>query len=188
MLDSLARAIDLHFDPQTGSPYWLAKQAELGVDVRKAVRTPDDLPLLGPMDESALATQPIEDFIPRAMLDRRAEFIVAETAGTLGPPKFAVHRRDEFERAFVDPFIAAATRANFPRGLNWLFIGPSGPHVIAKAARRCAEAFASPDPFAVDLDPRWAKKLPAGSFALKRYSQHVLDQALAVICPCRESA
>ncbi len=102
-------------------------------------------------------------------------------AGTLGRPKFAVHRRDGFEAAFVAPFAAAAARANFPRGLNWLFIGPSGPHVIGQAARGSAAALGSPDPFAVDLDPRWAKKLVPGSFAWNRYLRHVEDQALAVL-------
>jgi alpha/beta superfamily hydrolase len=53
--------------------------------------------------------------------------------------------------------------------------------VIGKAARRCAEAMGSCDPFSVDLDPRWAKKLPAGSFAARRYLEHVQALALAVL-------
>jgi hypothetical protein len=122
--------------------------------------------------------------VPRSQVSRessRAEWIIGETAGTLGRPKFAVHRRDEFEAAFVAPFVAAANRVAFPRGVNWLFIGPSGPHVIGKAARCCAQALQSPDPFTVDLDPRWAKKLTSGSFAARRYREHVENQALAVL-------
>ena len=59
------------------------------------------------MDEPALATRPIEDFIPRSLLNRRGELIIAETAGTLGRAKFCVHRRDEFHEAFIEPFLAA---------------------------------------------------------------------------------
>jgi hypothetical protein len=133
------------------------------------------------MDAEALASRPIEDFLPASLLSRRTEFIVAETGGTLGRPKFAVHRADEFHAAFVEPFVIAAGRAGFPRGENWLFIGPTGPHIIGKAARCCAQAMGSADPFAVDFDPRWAKKLPEDSFARTRYLKHIEAQALRVI-------
>jgi hypothetical protein len=92
-----------------------------------------------------------------------------------------VHRTDEFHAAFVEPFAIAAARVRFPRQSNWLFIGPSGPHIIGKAARACANAMGSPDPFTIDLDPRWAKKLPPGSFAWKRYVEHIEQQALNVL-------
>jgi len=175
------RIVGLHFDPQDGSRYWLEREAVLGIDARREIRTVSDLPKLGPMDEKALATRPIEDFIPRSILSRRRELIIAETAGTLGWAKFCVHRRDEFHEAFVVPFLAAAQRVAFPRGLNWLFIGPSGPHIIGKAAAACANAMDSPDPFMIDLDPRWAKKLPPGTFAWSRYLEHVEVQTMTII-------
>ena len=115
------------------------------------------------------------------MLDRRSELIVAETAGTLGRATFCVHRRDEFQLAFVEPFVVAARKIDFPRGLNWLFIGPSGPHIIGKAAVACATAMGASDPFTIDLDPRWAKKLPPGTFAWRRYLAHVESQALKIL-------
>jgi hypothetical protein len=37
------------------------------------------------------------------------------------------------------------------------------------------------DPFSVDFDPRWAKRLAAGSLGRQRYLDHVTDQALAVL-------
>ncbi len=69
-----------------------------------------------------------------------SDYLLAETAGTLGRPKTAVHRADEFETAFVTPFVMAARRVGFPEGGHWLFIGPTGPHIIGRAARRCARA------------------------------------------------
>ncbi len=133
----LAHIMGLHFDRQGGAPYWLERQDELGLDARAEIRTLADLPKLGPMNEEALATRPIEDFIPRSLAGRRCELMIGQTAGTLGRPKFGVHRRDEFQQAFVAPFVAAARRARFPRELNWLFVGPSGPHIIGRAAN-CA--------------------------------------------------
>jgi hypothetical protein len=37
------------------------------------------------------------------------------------------------------------------------------------------------EPFAVDLDPRWVRKLPADSMARRRYAEHVVSQALAIL-------
>lgn len=177
----LSRILAIHFDPQGGAPYWLEVAARLGFDPRRDLHSIEDLARLGPMNEEALATRPVEDFIPRSLIPRRAGFIIAETGGTLGAPKFAVHRRDEFHAGFIAPFLAAARRAAFPRGESWLFVGPSGPHIIGLAARACAVALDSPEPFTVDFDPRWAKKLPEGSFALGRYRAHIQEQALRIL-------
>ncbi len=176
----LERILRIHFDEDTGAPYWLEKQRELGLDIVKSVRCIEDLSILGPMNEDALAGRPIEDFIPRIFLPD-LDYILAETAGTLGRPKFAVHRRDEFRSAFITPFVAAAGRVGFPSRCRWLFVGPTGPHVIGRAARCCAKALDAGDVLAVDFDPRWAKKLLAGSFAARRYLEHVETQALRVL-------
>jgi thienamycin biosynthesis protein ThnN len=177
----LQRIIGMHFDPTDGSQYWIEKAKQLGIDARKEIQCIEDLAVLGPMDESALSERPIEDFIPKSLMHRRQDFIFAETAGTLGDPKFAVHLTDQFQTAFVDPFVKAANRIDFPKQVNWLFVGPTGPHIIGKAARSCAKAMGSPDVFTVDFDPRWAKKLVQGSFASKRYLEHVESQAMRVL-------
>lgn len=176
----LERVIAIHFDADQGTPYWLERQSQLGIDATNGIRTIEDLAILGPMDEGALSQRPIEDFIPRRFRERR-DYLLAETAGTLGQSKFAVHRTDEFETAFVTPFVKAAERVSFPKDCHWLFVGPTGPHIIGRAARRCAEVFGGTDIFTVDFDPRWAKKLPAGSFAAQRYLQHIEAQALHVL-------
>lgn len=181
MSERIARSIALHFDPREGSPYWLRRERELGINARREISSVEDLLKLGPMDEQALTTLPFEQFVPRAILKQRCDLIIGETAGTLGQPKYAMHHRWEFHAAFIEPFIVAAHRVRFPRELNWLFIGPSGPHIIGKAACACAAAMGSADPFTIDFDPRWAKKLPPGTFAWKRYLRHIEDQALAII-------
>jgi hypothetical protein len=179
--ERLRRVVALHFDPRDGSAYWLQRAVELKLDAVGALRTIDDLARLGPMDKSALQQRPVEDFVPRKFHALKREWIVGETGGTLGRSSFAVHREDEFHAAFVVPFVSACRRVGFPCGLNWLFIGPSGPHVIGKAARACARALESMDPFSVDFDPRWARKLPPGSVARERYLAHIEAQALDVL-------
>jgi len=176
----LEHVVRIHFNTDTGAPYWLDRQKELGINVAKTIRSVEDLSILGSMDEEALAIRPIEDFIPRLFLED-VDCVIAETGGTLGKPKFAVHRRDEFRSAFVTPFVKAAERTGFPSRCHWLFVGPTGPHIIGRAARYCAEAREAGDIFTVDFDPRWAKKLSAGSFAARRYLEHIEDQALHVL-------
>jgi hypothetical protein len=177
----LREVLELHFDPRWGAPYWLARARELGFDARAEVARIADLPRFGPMPLAELARRPVQDFIPRRFHDQLAEFVTCETGGTTGPAKRTAFRRDEFEAAFVTPFVRAARRTGFPAGESWLFVGPSGPHAIGKAARACAAALGSIDPFSVDFDPRWARRLPPESLARRRYVAHVVEQAQAVL-------
>jgi thienamycin biosynthesis protein ThnN len=176
----LQHILKIHFDPDQGSPFWLERQQALGLAVQRDIQCIEDLARLGPMEESALAERPVEDFIPRCYSQRR-DIILAQTGGSLGRPKFAVHRLDEFETAFVTPFVRAAETCAFPQACHWLFIGPTGPHVIGRAAQACARGYGKGDVFALDFDPRWAKKLLAGSFSANRYLEHILDQALHIL-------
>lgn len=136
----LVEVVDLHFDPRWGAPYWLERAKTLGFDPRVAVRCIEDLARFGPMPTEELARRPVENFLPRKHHARLHECISSETGGTTGPPKRTLFLREEFDAAFVAPFLAAAALIGFPRNVHWLFIGPSGPHVIGKAARACATA------------------------------------------------
>jgi hypothetical protein len=177
----LREVLALHFHPENGSLYWLRRQAELGWDVCDRVRTIDDLWLLGPTPLADLRRFPLCDFIPRRFHDDLSGFILGETAGTSGEPRVTAYRCDEFEEAFVAPFVEAAEATGFPRREPWLWIGPSGPHIIGKAVREVARAMGSMDPFSVDFDPRWAKRLAEGSLSRQRYLAHVIEQALDLL-------
>jgi phenylacetate-coenzyme A ligase PaaK-like adenylate-forming protein len=180
IVNRLRHVLRIHFDADLGTPYWLERQRELGIRATEEIQNIEGLALLGSMDERALAERPIEDFVPRAFR-RCNDYLIAETAGTLGKPKTAVHRADEFEAAFIVPFLKAVRRTGFPEGGHWLFVGPTGPHIIGRAARRCARALGAGDAFTVDFDPRWAKKLTAGSFAAQRSLNHIEEQALHIL-------
>jgi hypothetical protein len=171
----------IHFDPEGGAAYWLDRQRALGFDAVAEIRSIADLDKLGRMDERAMCERSVLDFVPRSQRARLDGAIVTETGGTTGPPKRTVFSREEFRDAFVEPFVRAATWAGFPRGGLWLWLGPSGPHVIGQAAAACAAALGSPQPFGVDFDPRWSRKMPADSLGRERYMEHLLEQAMQVI-------
>jgi hypothetical protein len=177
----LASIVEIHFDPEGGSLYWLEKARQLGITPLEDIRTVKDLRFFGPMDEEGLKQRPIEDFVPRRYWPEKAKWVTGETGGTTGHPVTTVYLEDEFYRAFIYPFEVVAHYRKFPRGENWLWVGPSGPHIIGKAAIACAKAFDSPDPFSVDFDPRWAKKLAPNSMGFKRYFDHVLDQTSRIL-------
>ncbi|MFQ5489675.1 MAG: hypothetical protein ACE5GE_03035 [Phycisphaerae bacterium] len=177
----LGQVLEVHFDPRWGTPYWLERAARFDFDPRKEIRAVEDLHRLGTMDPEVLADRPLVDFLPRSMLEKHSELIVAQTGGTLGRPVWTAYSDAEFHEAFVEPFVVAARHVGFPTGSPWLYVGPSGPHIIARAADAIARATGSMSPFMVDFDAGWARKMAPGSFAADRYLRHVVDQALAVV-------
>jgi hypothetical protein len=179
--DWLRTVLDLHFHPVHGSRYWLGRQTELGWDVRDRVRTAADLWRLGPMSLTDLRGFSVRDFVPRVLHRGLHRFVVGETAGTSGEPRATAYRADEFRAAFVTPFLKVARATGWPRQVPWLWVGPSGPHVIGKVVRELARRTGCMDPFSVDFDPRWAKRLADRSVARQRYLDHVTDQAVDVL-------
>lgn len=177
----LSHVLAIHFHPVEGSPYWLDRQSSLGFDVRREVRSLEELHRVGPMPEEDLRSRPLEDFLPGRFATRQTGLVVGETGGTAGPSKYTAYRGGEFQRAFIDPFLAVAEARGFPRGGGWLYLGPSGPHLISKAAVWMARRMGSREPFFIDFDPRWVKKLMPGSMGWERYFQHLEEQALSVL-------
>lgn len=174
--------LESHFDPIWGSVYWIERERRLGLDVRREVGRVEDLDLLGLMPEEELASRSIWDFVPRRLQERLEDLVVAETGGTTGRPRRTAYVLDDFTSAFVDPFLAAVRHyVPFEPRSRWLWVGPSGPHVVGKAVRAICRACGSPDPFSIDFDPRWYRSQLPGSIGRARYMQHITDQALDVI-------
>ncbi|MBI5375094.1 MAG: hypothetical protein HZA77_06635 [Candidatus Schekmanbacteria bacterium] len=177
----LRHIISIHFNHSFGTPYWIKKESELGINAVKEIQSVEDLYILGQTPEEDLAITPVEEFMPKYFADNKPAFFTAESGGTTGIIKTTAYRVDEFRAAFSDFFRVIALSRNFPGHLNWLFAGPSGPHIIYRSAIDMAVSFGSMQPFAIDFDPRWAKKLPHGSMPFERYRAHILEQALRVI-------
>lgn len=184
----LSEVLALHFDERRGTPFWLERRRELGFDPRREIRSLADLPKLGRFLRSWQLERPIEDFVPRALWrDLATELVIAETGGTSGAPVRTVYSPGEFVDAFGAPFSAIGDHVGFPRGGSWLFVGPSGPHVIGQAARLLARMHDGHEPFAVDFDPRFARSLEPGSIGARLYREHVVAQALDLLARERVS-
>lgn len=177
----IQKIISIHFDPDSGSPYWLQKEKILKINARKDISSLEDLHLLGPMEEEDLRRYPLEYFIPKIYQKHKEELILGETAGTTGLPKVTAYLGDEFYITFVEWFRYIAVHRGFPKGVHWLWVGPSGPHIIGKAVGPVAKSMGSMDPFSIDMDPRWVKKLKPDSLGYNRYLRHIIEQALDIL-------
>src|SRR5258708_9521737 len=70
----------------------------------------------------------------------------------------------------------------FPKGSNWVMLGPSGPRRLRLAVEHLCQ-YRGGICFCVDLDPRWVVKLIKKGWMehLNAYKDHVIEQALTVL-------
>ena len=70
----------------------------------------------------------------------------------------------------------------FPKGANWLMLGPSGPRRLRLSIEHLAQ-YRGGICFCVDLDPRWVIKLIQKGWMehLEAYKQHCIDQAITIL-------
>lgn len=173
----LREVIEWHFDPATASPFWLAKAKQLDFDPRDDVRTIADLRRFPDFSEE-LRRVPVEALIPRGAHDDAFE--VFDSGGTTGLPKRIVDARSRAQN--VDWCSEMLDKHGFPRHVNWLHIGPSGPHVVGRSVRYMAMRRGGRF-FTIDMDPRWVKKLiTSGQQEIAHdYVEHLMDQVEAVV-------
>jgi phenylacetate-coenzyme A ligase PaaK-like adenylate-forming protein len=179
-LDIWVREIVLwHFDPATGSPFWLEYAAKLGWDPRAEINTFADLKKLGPFEDEWLRGGPVRRWIPKALAGKPA--YVFETGGTTGIPKSRVGIEDF--RTDYEIFSTTLPDEYFPRGSNWLMLGPSGPRRLRLSVEHLAQYRGGGICFCGDLDPRWVIKLIKKGWMehLEAYKAHVIDQAIAIL-------
>ena len=170
--------VAFHFSEETGSPFWLDFKNKLDFDPRARIRTFADLSCLGFFQDEWLRCREPRVFIPRAFADR--PIYVFETGGSTGIPKSRINIEDF--RLDYEAFSATLPDKFFPRGADWLEVGPSGPRRLRLAIEHLAQ-FRGGICYMVDLDPRFVIKLIKwGEMAMmERYKQHVINQALTLI-------
>lgn len=168
----------LHLDPHRGSAHWVAVAKERGITAAD-LQTFEDLAQLGIFDADALRRRPIEEFVPASLLRGGLSLTPFCTGGTTDAPCWSVFTDEEFELAFVSPFFAGLSMHGLRWRGRWLFLGPAGSHPIGRAAWECGRRASGHPPFAIDLDPGWARRLQG--FAGERYLDHVVSQALQVL-------
>jgi hypothetical protein len=178
-LDSHVReTIAWHFDPQTGCAFWLDYAKKLGWDPRKEIHAFDDLRKFPSFEDEWLRGGPVRRWVPRAYQER--PICVFETGGTTGIPKSRISI-DDF-RTDYELFSQTLPDERFPRGSNWLMLGPSGPRRLRLAVEHLAQHRGGIC-FCVDLDPRWVVKLIKKGWMkeLEAYKEHVIDQAITIL-------
>ena len=178
-LDAHTREIvNWHFSPETGCPFWLNYAAKLGWDPRKEITNYADLDKFPPFQDEWLRGGPVRQWVPKGLAGQPT--YVFETGGSTGVPKSRVQMNDfridyeNFSETLPDEF--------FPKGADWISVGPSGPRRLRLAVEHLAQHRGGIC-FTVDLDPRWVIKLIKwGEIQMaERYKQHVVDQSLTIM-------
>jgi len=170
--------VQWHFDPETGCPFWLEHARGLDFDPRSEVHCFDDLKRLGHFQDEWLRGGPVRRCIPRGLAGKPA--YVFETGGSTGVPKSRVNVTD-FQTDY-ELFGDNLPEAGFPRGADWLMLGPTGPRRLRLAIEHLAQ-YRGGIAFFVDLDPRWVGKLVKAQrfHDVEEYKSHVIDQALTIL-------
>ena len=178
-LDAHVRDIvQWHFNPETGCPFWLEKAASLGFDPRQEITGFNDLHRFGPFEDEWLRGGPVQRWVPKGLAGKPV--FVFETGGTTGIPKTRVACHDF--RTDYELFSETLPEEHFPKGANWLMLGPSGPRRLRLAVEHLAQHRGGIC-FCVDLDPRWVIKLIKKGWTehLMAYKNHVIDQVVTIL-------
>ncbi len=170
--------VSWHFDPETGCEFWLGKAEAWDFDPRKEIGGYGDLKILGHFEDEWLRGGPVRRWVPRGLADEPV--YVFETGGSTGIPKMRVNIQD-FQVDY-EQFSETLSEEGFPRGTDWLMVGPSGPRRLRLAVEYLAQIRGGIC-FMVDLDPRWVNVLikEGKHRELEAYKGHVVDQALKVL-------
>jgi phenylacetate-coenzyme A ligase PaaK-like adenylate-forming protein len=178
-LDAQVReVVQWHFSPETGTPFWLEKAKGFKFDPLKDVKCFDDLKLFGFFEDEWLRGGPVRRWVPKAYQNR--PIYVFETGGTTGIPKSRIVI-DDF-RIDYEMFSETLPEKYFPKGSNWLMLGPSGPRRLRLAVEHLCQ-YRGGICFCIDLDPRWVVKvIKRGKMdEAKAYMDHCIDQALTIL-------
>jgi hypothetical protein len=178
-LDAHVReSVRWHFDPSTGCPFWLDRAKSFDFDPIEDVKGYDDLDKFGPFQDEWLRGGPVRRWVPKAYAGRPV--FTFETGGSTGVPKSRI-AIDDF-RIDYENFSETLPDAAFPKGSDWLMVGPSGPRRLRLAVEHLAQ-YRGGICFMVDLDPRWVIKLikQRRMDQVEAYKRHVIDQALTLL-------
>lgn len=170
--------IHWHFSEKTGTPFWLEKAKEFNFDPLKDVKSFEDINKFPIFEDDWLRGGPVRRWVPKAYADRPV--YVFETGGTTGLPKTRIVI-DDFK---IDYEMMSDTLPDqyFPKGSNWIMLGPSGPRRLRLAIEHLAQ-YRGGICFCIDLDPRYVVKcLKERKIAeANAYKEHCIDQAITIM-------
>lgn len=172
------RVVGRHFDPDDGSPFWLAQARRLGFHPG-SVSGYADLIRFGAFPSERLRELDPADLLPRSARCPEPSW-VWETGGTAGDPSRVIYTEAMTVHRGAWR-IWGLDAAGFEPGRAWLQATPGGPHIIGNGLREAA-GFAR-RVYSIDMDPRWVKHLlKAGRLQeAQEYTGHVLGQVADVL-------
>ena len=170
--------IQWHFDPEMGSPFWLEFASKLSWDPRQEIHRFEDLKRFPEFQDEWLRGGPVRRWVPKAFAN--SPIYTFETGGSTGVPKSRINVNDF--RTDYENFSETLPDEFFPKGSDWLHVGPSGPRRLRLAIEHLAQHRGGIC-FMVDLDPRWVIKLikRRQMEEMEAYKRHVIDQALILL-------
>src|ERR1700742_3848525 len=178
----LRAAVAWHFGEDTGSAFWLRTARTLNFNPLTDVNTFADLRLF-PNLVNELRNVPVEDLIPRGYGPPGAQPVpqIFESGGTTGAPKRTAQLPDWVAQV-IEWHTEDFATGGFQRGQGFLCLMPSGPHGVGYFSRLVSERLGSAF-HAIDIDPRWVKKLTARDAAseVAAYIDHIVEQAVFVL-------
>ena len=167
-----------HFDPATGSPFWLDYAKKLGLGSPEGDRRVRRSVALPVVRRRVAARRPGAALDPEGLC-RQAGLRVRDRRHDGHPENARRVRRFPHRLRAVQPTLPDEY---FPKGANWLMLGPSGPRRLRLAVEHLAQ-YRGGICFCVDLDPRWVIKLIKKGWMdhLEAYKNHVIDQAVSIL-------
>ena len=176
----LRAAIAWHFGEDTGCAFWLRAARSLNFNPLTDVNTFSDLKLF-PNLLSELRDVPVADLIPRGYGSPAPIPQIFESGGTTGAPKRTVQLPDWVEQVIqwqTEDF----ANGGVLRGRDFVCMMPSGPHGVGFFSRLVSERLGSVF-HAIDLDPRWVKKITArnATAAVSAYVDHLIEQTVHIL-------
>ncbi|MGW0332460.1 phenazine biosynthesis protein [Streptomyces sp. NPDC003011] len=179
--DFIHAAMQWHFSPATGSPYWVKRAAELDFDPLTDVRTWDDLDLFPDVSDE-WKDVPVDTLVPAGIGRQGWDFQVFDSGGTTGRPKRIVESRSRRNGVhWVSEVLADHGVPGEGEG-HWLHLGPTGPHIVGRSIGLLAQMRGTFCHY-IDFDPRWVKNSvkQGRTDEAARYVQHILAQARDIL-------
>jgi hypothetical protein len=177
-------AVETVFDEEKGSPFWREiLEEELSFDPREVESAEEGLQKLedelGFISSDTIRNTPLRRLTPESYDPGDGQEFAS--GGRTSSPKWIAYS-DEVNDFFTEEkFVDELDEREVPEGSDWIYIGPSGPHLIgtmSEAAKERGEMF-----FDIDLDPRWVRKTRDEGMkdAGKAYQQHIKGQVQDIV-------
>ncbi len=173
----IKEVLSIHFDETGGSEFWLSKKDELDFNPIKDIESIEDFCHFDFYRSEDIRDISVEKLIPKQFLKKSYNFILGSSGGRTGKPKWIPYSEKTYKKN-IELLERLAERKNISKNSNYLFVGPTGPHLFGKRIRDLSKKRNGMF-YSIDFDPRWIRKLDQKQ--REKYIEHLLDQAQDIV-------